>query len=247
MHTFSSTTLIKLVAVALVALISFSAISRSYGSVFSAIALVVLLSLLDASQVMQAGAGRDQPATDADLGSLVRRLLGIATGPFYIILIVILWIGTVGINQEGEISKNIKPALAADSCCGAGASGGFGALNSTACSCSTKSAFNTANRSNVTSNVTNLRTTQPIANLPGINGRPLPQGIVPKSGVALPPGVQATPPKPDSTPSAAATPAISSNPLSQPNDNQKSPANSQQNNSVILDNTPSKSVPKGSN
>ena len=188
--------------------------------------LLFLLALLDAGHVVPPGAGREMPLNDADIGALVRRLFGVAVGPFYLVLIVLACAGILGkedhqtMRQGGGETYQTQRAQAEATMCGghgcgsAGGcgTGGCGASSGGACGCGggakkapapkPKPVISTPEAKARAEAMQKRTMSIPTANLPGIgpNAKPLPPGLVPNPNAKLPPGVK--PLAPGAEPSA---------------------------------------------
>lgn len=151
---------IKLFAVFLVAWAALGTTATGGLAALTVGVLLVLLAVLDAGQAVgsedseKRRVGVDGGVTDADIGALVRRLFGVAVGPFYLVLGVLACLGIAGRGDgqtrrqaEGETwgwgdSQSMKAQAEATMCgghgCGSGAgcgTGGCGASSGGACGC----------------------------------------------------------------------------------------------------------------
>lgn len=208
----NSATLIKVGALALVAWACLSSLSVSWATFILVEGFVVLLAFLDAGQAVPAGAGREQAPSEADVGAVGRRLLGVAVGPFYLVLAALAGVGMWDKMQTGAGAAVVAEAASHAGGCGSGGgcgskggcgSGGCGASSGGSCGCSSKKGSSKAVAAPAGSTNPAAKPMPPRsmpavapAKLPGLgpNGRPLPAGLVPRPGVALPPGVEVAAP-----------------------------------------------------
>ena len=222
----NSTSLFKLGGVALAAWASLAQAgldSRSFGVVA---VLLILMALLDAGQPV--ARSHESGQAPADSQAFSRRFFSLACAPFYLVLIILTFVSTQGRESAGGVDPLLRAqAMAAGGMCGGGCgtgggcgSGGCGASKGGGCGCSSKgqakpaaaqapAPARTLTREELQQRAEMVQkrsmSAAPAApSLPGLNGRPLPAGLTPKSGVTLPAGVEASPASPAAP--AAATP-----------------------------------------
>lgn len=180
--------------------------------------LLVLMALLDAGQALQAKPEADGVVTEADMRKFTRRLLGFSGAPFYVALMAFAFIGMTSQETASSGFANDKAqqvqghvASAAGTTCGSGRGGGCGsaggcgsgscgASSGGSCGCASKGKGTASTKSPAKTTAATPRQLPPRAmpavaptNLPGINGQPLPAGMVPRPGAVLPPGFYPTP------------------------------------------------------
>ena len=192
--------------------------------------LILLMACLDAGQASQGASTSKDGAVE--MGVFFGRLVSLGGAPFYVALMVFAFVGMSGKGAGGAARPAMASASlcgAEGGGCGSSGgcgTGGCGASSGGACGCSSgkKSSKSTASSSpkapmkKLTDAELKQRTDMVqqramsagaagAASLPGIgpNGRPLPAGLVPKPGAALPPGVV-----PTGVPAASAERGLSS-------------------------------------
>ena len=213
------TPLLKLFALGLVAWVLFGSHAAGHPDAVMVVALLALVALVDAGQASKEdkrenGEDRTKPrVSDADIGAVVRRLLGVEVGPFYVALMVLAGVGMMGKDGEawqqgdhemrGQGPVLAKPSMCGGSC-GSGAgcgSGGCGAGNGGACGCSGGSSSKKTSSSKPKTSASQPpnsssgmpgRSTLPTSALPGIgpDAKPLPPSLTPDSSIPIPSAAQ---------------------------------------------------------
>lgn len=225
--------LIKLSGLLLVSWVTLGAGPLSTQPLGMLCGLLLLMAFLDAGQASQSASALKDGAVEMSV--FFGRLVSLSGAPFYVALMVFAFVGMSG-KGAGKGGAARPAMASTSMCgaegggCGSSGgcgTGGCGASSGGACGCSSgkKSSKSTARSSpkvpvkKLTDAELKLRTDMVqqramsavpagAASLPGIgpNGRPLPAGLVPKPGVALPPGIVPTGAQPGTSNTVAVPP-----------------------------------------
>lgn len=208
-----------------IALAAWAALGNAGFEIKSFIILAVfmlLIALLDAGQAAGLAESSRDVNAKADPQAFWNRFLGISGAPFYLALMILVFVSTQSRESHGGADDPLRlQALAASGgmCgggCGSGGggcgSGGCGSSKGGSCGCGSKSQPKSAPAAKPQpagkaltqeelkqrAEIVQKRAMTPpqTANLPGINGRPLPAGLTVNPSVSLPHGIESTSAKP---------------------------------------------------